>query len=338
MGTMMIAETAGLVAKNFGSRRLAADSARAAKLLTTVHLEDFPRPAEPKLPSLSSRWRQFRPTEDADRSARERDHADDLARWESLIRHDPSEVIATVDEALADNDSLSTCIDAGLSSHGNYVTVVVQYPGPEIVKGVVRVDGKTRPRTNDEMNQIYGDAVASTVIATAKEALTYAPAAVEAYIVVLRYDTKSWFSKKSDKLDAIYAGALNRKVLDIDWSTCAPIQVILGGRAVRINRDQKSRLKPLGDQAGEDLRRLVDAIAATNIEATPERTTRRRPTKAQSREMMNSQAREVFQAFSVCPECNEFGAHALREPMAGEPDWAKVIRSCATCGREWAQC
>jgi len=120
-----------------------------------------------------------------------------VARWDELCRHDPDEVIATVDDALADNASQSACIDAGTGPFGNYVTLVVHYPGLEIAQGIVQVGASTRPRNEKEMIELYQRAIASTVIATAKEALAYAPAANEAYVVVLRYDMRGRFSKKA---------------------------------------------------------------------------------------------------------------------------------------------
>ncbi len=320
------------------AKRLASDSARAAKLLTTAHLEDFPEVTAPVAPSASRRWRRFGRVDHDEQAALDTDYEQDLARWEALRRHDPSEVIATVDDALADNASLSACIDAGTSPTGNYVTLVVHYPGPEIVQGVIQVGSKTRPRTDEEIIDIYGDAIASTVVATAKEALAYAPAADEAYVVVLRYDARGWFSKKSTKLDAIYAGALDRHVLHIEWEAHNPYNVMLGARAVRVNLDHKGRFKPLGDRAGDDLHQLVASIAATSMEGLKDRSKRHKFTQAESREKMRVQERDEFKAICACPGCGEIGAHALRRPIAGEPTWAKTIRSCTTCNREWAQC
>jgi hypothetical protein len=111
---------------------------------------------------------------------------------------------------------------------------------------------------------------------------------------------------------------------------------MLGARAVRVNQDRKGRLRPLGDDAGDDLRGLVASIAATTS-ALRDRPRRRRFTLAESQQLMQSQDREEFIATSACPGCGEIAAHALRSPAPGEPSWAEVIRRCAVCGREWAQ-
>jgi hypothetical protein len=66
------------------------------------------------------------------------------------------------------------------------------------------------------------------------------------------------FRKQPSQLDAIYAGALDRSVLGIDWNIQKPIDVMLAARNVRINQDRKGRFKPLRDDAGDDLRALVE--------------------------------------------------------------------------------
>ena len=100
-----------------------------------------------------------------------------MVRWKLLRDHDTAEVIATIDDAFADNASLSACIDAGTTHNGNCVALVVHYPGPEIAQGIVQAGTNTRPRSENEIMDLYRRAVASTVIATAKEAF-----------VLLRYD------------------------------------------------------------------------------------------------------------------------------------------------------
>ena len=188
------------------------------------------------------------------------------------------------------------------------------------------------------MIELYRRALASTVIATAKEALACAPAADEAYVVVLRYDVHGRLVRGSLTLDAIYAGALDRSVLEANWEVQDPYTVMLAARAVCVNLDKKGRFKPLGDRAGSDLRLLVERIAAMTVEGLRDRSKRHKFTRSESREKMLTQEPEEFQAICICPGCDEVAAHAIRKPAKGEPEWAETIRSCATCHREWAQC
>lgn len=337
-----VAEMIGYAFDRRQAKQLAADSARAAELLTSLHLEDFPAPAQPtppEAPGLSRSWQRLRQVANADRrAAAEAAHAEaqaiyaeELRRWNLLHAHDPHEVIAAVDDALADNASQSACIDAGSGPLGNYVTVVVHYPGPEITAGLVQAGAGTRPRTDKERVDLYRRALASTVIASAKEALVCAPAATEAYVVVLRYDLQGR-RKKTSQLDAIYAGALSRRVLLVDWTANTPQDWMLSAREARFNLDRKGRFLPLGDTAGDDLRRLVDAVAATHAD-----TRRRRYSREESQRLMGTQAPEPFESTCACPGCGAMEAHSLRLPRTGEPKWASTIRTCASCGREWAQ-
>lgn len=333
-GVMLLVEH---VSGRRGAKKLAADSARAAAMLTTVHLEDFPVAQPPAAPATPRRLRRLGRVDPDEQAALDADHESDQRRWRAVCQHDPNEVITVVDGALADNAALSACIDAGTAPSGNYVTLVVHYPGPEIVKGVVQVGAKTRPRTEGEMMDLYRQALASTVIATAKEALACAPRADEAYIVVLRYDVHGFLAKGLPRLDAIYAGALNRHVLKVNWEERDPYTMMLAARAACVNLDRKGRFRPLGDRAGDDLRLLVEDIAAISVEGLKNRSKRRTFTRSESREKMRSEGREEFQAICICPGCGEIAAHALREPAKDEPDWATTIRSCGTCCREWAQ-
>jgi hypothetical protein len=265
-------------------------------------------------------------------------HAQALVRWKLLRDHDTAEVIATIDDAFADNASLSACIDAGTTHNGNCVTLVVRYPGPGIAQGIVQAGTNTRPRSENEIMDLYRRAVASTVIATAKEAFCCAPAATEAYAVLLRYDydMRGRFRKQPSQLDAIYAGALDRSVLGIDWNIQKPIDVMLAARNVRINQDRKGRFKPLRDDAGDDLRALVENIAAATESAPPGRRKRRRYTTRESQRLLRSQEQEEFLVTAACPGCGELNTHAMRTPHQGDPSWAEVIRICGVCNREWA--
>jgi len=324
----------------------AADSVRAAEILTSLHLEDFPAPTQPmppEAPLVPRRWQRMWHVAESDRVGAEVAHAEaeaiyaeDTYRWNLLNAHDSHEVIATVDDALADNASRSACVDAGTGPLGNYVTLVVHYPGQEIVNGIVQSGASTRPRTEKEQTDLYRRALASTVIASAKEALSCAPAATEAYVIVLRYDIQGRRKNRHLGLDAIYAGAIGRRVLSIDWTVNTPLDLVLSAREACFNQDRKGRFQPLGDSASEDLRRLVDTVAATTT-ATKGEPPRHRFSRNESWELMQIQESEPFMATCACPGCGTEHAHALRSPRTDEPDWADAIRTCATCNREWAQ-
>lgn len=326
------------------AKRVASDSVRAAKILTTLHLEDFPRakaPVKPRLEDAPRRWNKLWMQGDDERSAAKASYLDqmaayrrDLDQWKLLAAHDRDVVIATVDAAFADNASQSLCVDAGRGDVGNYLTLVVQYPGLEIAEGIVQSGTTTRPRSEKEKIELYRRAVASTVVATAKEAFACAPAAQLACVVVLRYDLRGRFSKVSSKLDAIYAGVLSRRILDAGLKATNVVDVVLSASDVRVNQDRKGKFKPLGKNAGEDLIQVVAAIEGVYAGTAP---LRRRFVRSESLALMQTQAREPFVSLCTCPGCGELDTHSFRAPLTDEPRWAEVIRTCSKCSREWAQ-
>lgn len=90
-----------------------------------------------------------------------------------------------------------------------------------------------RPRTQEEKATFYKAAIASTVIATAKEAFAVAPAATQARVVVLRNDKRIL---RSAKLGAIYAATFERSaVMDRDWKSAEPGDLVYGAADVRID-------------------------------------------------------------------------------------------------------
>jgi hypothetical protein len=247
------------------AKRLAADSVRAAELLTTLHLEDFPREEAPAKQPAPRRWRNAWFINDDEQAAVDEAHAQAQARWELLLAHDQSAVITNIEAAFADNASHSACIDADTDDDGPYVTLVVHYPGPEIAEGLVQQGTTVRPRSQKEKNNLYRRALASTVIATAKEALCCAPAATHAQVVVLRYDMRRKLTKRHSQLDAIYAGSFHRGLLDVKWkgwNKQNPVDALHRAWGVRINQAHDGSFKPLGRLAGQDLRRLIEEIAA----------------------------------------------------------------------------
>ncbi|MBI3224378.1 MAG: hypothetical protein HYZ39_04885 [Mycolicibacterium cosmeticum] len=339
-----IAAMIGTFAGERDAKRLASDSLRAAKILTTLHLEEFPRSAKPIRPRLEEaprRWNNLWFIDDDEQLTAKASYLDrmasyrrDMEQWNLLKAHDRDVVIATVDQAFADNASQSVCVDAGRGGVGNYLTLVVQYPGLEIAEGIVQSGSTTRPRSEKEKIELYRRAVASTVIATAKEAFACAPAAQLACVVVLRYDLRGRFTKVTSQLDAIYAATLSRRVLSMDWAKNNLVDVMLSASDLRVNQDRKGRLKPLGKNAGDDLAQVVASISNAYVGTAP---MRRRFLRTESVEFMRTQAPEAFVSFCPCPGCDQLDTHSFRAPRTDEPKWAEVVRACRWCNMEWAQ-
>lgn len=163
-------------------------------------------------------------------------------QWQALVDHDPQTVIEAVETAFADNASDSTCVDAGAASDTGvrHVTAVVTYGGIDVVPDV-RPDttpgGKPtlRKRTKTDRNALYAEGIASTVLATAKEALAVAVTATEVRVLVIR---------RSDAggIEPVYAGSLRRDHLaHLDWRTLDPLAVAMSAEDAQMARKGSTR-------------------------------------------------------------------------------------------------
>jgi hypothetical protein len=270
-----------------------ADLIAAERALTTVHEADFPRAARPVLaaPSplsaravrdarrelrrqallgvsvLDRRARRAAATS-ADQAAPDLAHRRHLAAlvrtgraqadldvaWAALLDHDPKTVIATVDDAFADNGSDSTCIDAGTLPGGQrYVTCVVLIGGLEMVpehRGDLTPTGKPsiRRRTKTDRNTLYTRAMASTALATVKEALAVAPAADEVRILLARRAPLG----VGPRLEPVYLARYPRTWLrGVDWRTVDPADVALTAPDVQfVTKGQAREVVALADVDG----------------------------------------------------------------------------------------
>lgn len=149
-------------------------------------------------------------------------------RWQGLVEHDPHTVIDAVDSAFADNASDSTCIDAGEhpETRRRYVTVVVVFGTPEMVperKAALTPTGRPtlHKRSKTERNSVYLTALASTVLATVKEAFAVAVSADDVNVVVLQS------APGEPRPRPIYLGQFGRRQVEqIDWPTVDPVSVV----------------------------------------------------------------------------------------------------------------
>ncbi|MEP7333755.1 MAG: hypothetical protein ABI692_16890 [Terracoccus sp.] len=163
-------------------------------------------------------------------------------QWQALLAHDPNTVIPAVDEAFADNASDSTCVDAGTDPEtgARYVTAVVGYGGIDLVpehRPDTTPGGKPtlRKRTKTNRNDLYATAVASTVLATAKEALAVAVAATEARVLVVR-------PHRSVGVEPVYAGTLRRELLaQREWRRLDPLDVVMSTENAELARKGSTR-------------------------------------------------------------------------------------------------
>jgi hypothetical protein len=190
--------------------------------------------------------------------------------FDALCRHDSDTVIEAVDAAFADNASESTCVDAGFDdiAGGVYVTCVVLFDAPDMVpeqRPDVTPGGKPtlRKRTKTDRNALYTLSLASTVLATAKEALAVAPAATEARILVVRREPGA--ATAADYLGVIYIGSFRREGLaHLDWTTIEPVEQLLTATGAQLQRKGSTReVVPLPAQDDEQLQSLLDDFSTS---------------------------------------------------------------------------
>ena len=184
--------------------------------------------------------------------------------WARLQAHEAMTVIARVDEAFADNASESTCVDAGRDpANGTpYITCLVLFGAVDLVpekKPALTPTGKPtlHKRNKTERNDFYARALASTVLATAKEGLAVAVAAEEARVLVVRRNPAA--SDPSSFLGVIYVGRFGRAVVE---GTGDPVAAILAAPQAQMLRKGATREVtnlPLG--ADPDLRALLAEVA-----------------------------------------------------------------------------
>lgn len=143
---------------------------------------------------------------------------DAAADFQLLIDHDPESVVIAVDASFADNSSESTCVDAGTDDDGTrYATVVVVFGSaalvPEKIAAVTPAGKPTlKKRTKTDRNALYVRALASTVLATVREALQTSPSTEEVRVVVLRRDLQAL--DPAERTAPVYVATFSRQLVE----------------------------------------------------------------------------------------------------------------------------
>jgi hypothetical protein len=190
--------------------------------------------------------------------------------WDALRRHDPDTVIEAVDAAFADNASESTCVDAGHDdiAGGRYVTCVVLFGTADLIpdhRPALTPGGKPtlRKRTKTDRNALYTQALASTVLATVKEALAVAIAADQARILVVRRALQG--SSAAQSLEVVYLETFHRDRLQaVDWADVDPIEKLLSADGGQLNLKGSTReVVPISTEDEPELQALLDTLSAS---------------------------------------------------------------------------
>lgn len=191
------------------------------------------------------------------------------AYWNALSAHDRDTVVAAVDSAFADNAPESTCVDSGIDpDSGPYVSCVVTFGHPDLVPDrTVAMTPKGRPalkeRSKTDLNNMYVAAMASTVLATVREALAVAPAANEVRMVVVRDERAGTSQPRNRGLSAIYAGTFRRHQMEsISWRTIDTEAELLCATGAEFVRTEVARsVVALGANAQRRMAPVLHAFA-----------------------------------------------------------------------------
>jgi len=202
------------------------------------------------------------------REEAERLQSEYYSYWNALISHDRDTVVEAVDDAFAEAASESTCVDAGSDPFcGRYVSCVVTFGQPDVVPDHLVATTPTgrpelRQRDTLDVNNLYVDAMASTVLATVREALAVAPATDEVRMVVVRNEPPVATSPNGG-MRVIYAGAFLRRDMEtVDWQTVdleAELLRALGAELVREGDDQT--VVPLDEDAHRRMFAVLHAFS-----------------------------------------------------------------------------
>jgi hypothetical protein len=190
--------------------------------------------------------------------------------WDALRRHEADTVIEAVDAAFADNASESTCVDAGHDdiAGGRYVTCVVLFGTADLIpdqRPAFTPGGKPtlRKRTKTDRNALYTQALASTVLATVKEALAVAVAADQARVLVVRRTDQG--SSPAQALEVVYVGTFHRdRLRDVDWAGVDPIETLLSADGCQLNLKGSTReVVPIPTEDEPELQALLGTFSAS---------------------------------------------------------------------------
>jgi len=203
----------------------------------------------------------------------ERLESANYARWNALSAHDRGTVVAAVDDAFADHAPASTCVDAGTEpGSGRYVGCVVRFGHPDLVPNrVVAQNLAGRPslkkRSRADINDLYVAAMASSVLATVRQALAVAPAADEVRVVVLR-NTPATAALPDAGIRVIYAGVFRRQNMDrVHWEAIDPEEELLGAGGAELVRKGAARtVVPLGVDAHRRMAAVLQAFSAAEVD------------------------------------------------------------------------
>ncbi|MEV4515429.1 TerD family protein [Dactylosporangium sp. NPDC049525] len=166
--------------------------------------------------------------------------ATELAAWTALVDNDPGAVLDALEAAFADNESEAVGINCEPTPAGALVSLVVMVgtadgtPDRKPTRTAAGAPSSAK-RTKKDRADLYTRWLASTVLATVKEAFAVAPGVTDAQVLVIRRDPAA--ADPAGYLSAVYAGRFQRQRLTgWNWNAVDPVEELLRAPDARLTR------------------------------------------------------------------------------------------------------
>jgi hypothetical protein len=182
----------------------------------------------------------------------------------ALLVNDHGAVMGALEAAFADNAHPAVPVDC---VDGRATVVVVFGPVSAMPDQVAALTPTGRPtlrkRSAAGRNALYARAMASTVLATVREAYAVAPALQEVRIVVVRRDVDA--SDPGGLLAAVYLGRFPAaRVASLAWERIDPLEQLLAAPDAQLRRQGSAQqIVGLPPGAAPGLAELVDQLRAS---------------------------------------------------------------------------
>jgi hypothetical protein len=184
--------------------------------------------------------------------------------WRKLLDNDPETVLATLEDAFADNEAPATPVDC----QGGRVTTIMLLDGPDsIPERVPKLTSTGKPSSRKlnktERNELYLGWMSSNLLATIREAFAVAPSIHAVTVVVLRREPMSPFGE--ERLSVIYAGTLPREQTNrIVWDQPEALDAIFHADNLLIETKGRTKeLVPVNLESHPDLAEMVEQVKET---------------------------------------------------------------------------
>ena len=205
------------------------------------------------------------------RAAGEQHRADQAALdhlWALLCANDPEIVLATLEEAFADNEAPAVAVGV----EGDEVTLLVMVPSIDAVperKPAMTAAGRPTMAmmTKAERNTLYASFVCGHVLLTLKESLAVAPGLGAVRIVVLRREGNDAYGRP--RMDCIMAGRWTRIGLDgVQWQVADALMIAHDSSSEFIvNSRAGNDLRAIDTSAEPDIQAVIDAVDVADFDS-----------------------------------------------------------------------